>query len=186
VGLPAVRAAAAAIARDSMTVHHPSNSRLHHPNRQQNRRNLILLDTSLDSTLIGRMAPAIDWPKQRGYETLQIVDAHTPPVTFTPVEPPDRQPTLLQLFIRGNPLRGSAALTGRARDWFDYLLKTEQLQALVVYGSPYCLAEFVDQLPADVPYVFSYGQLPIGQRIALEALFAQTSATANTGMDGIF
>jgi beta-glucosidase len=184
VGRPAARAAAAAIARDSMTIHHPANSRLHHPDWQANRRNLVLLDSGLDSTLIGRMAPAIDWPKQRGYETLQIVDAHTPTVAFGPVE--HRQPTLLQLFIRGNPLRGSAALTGRAREWFEYLLKTEQLQALVVYGSPYCLAEFVDQLPPDVPYVFSYGQLPIGQTLALEALFAQTAVSKNIGMDGIF
>jgi beta-glucosidase len=184
VGLPQVRAAAAAIARDSMTVHHPAQSRLHDPGWQQHRRNLVLVDSGLDSTLIGRMAPAIDWPQQRGYETLQIVDAHTPPVAFGAVE--TRQPTLLQLFIRGNPLRGSAALTGRARDWFEYLLQTEQLQALVLYGSPYNLAEFTDRLPADVPYVFSYGQLPIGQHIALKALFAQTTATQTTGMDGIF
>jgi beta-glucosidase len=56
----------------------------------------------------------------------------------------------------------------------------------VLYGSPYNLAGFVDQLPADVPYVFSYGQLPIGQTLALEALFAQTVAGKTTGMDGIF
>jgi beta-glucosidase len=58
-----------------------------------------------------------------------------------------------------------------AQDWFQYLLKTNQLQALVIYGSPYVLEQFLPQLPADVPYVFSYGQMPTAQAIALNALW---------------
>ena len=87
----------------------------------------------------------------------------------TSSDPP--QPTLLQLFIRGNPFRGQAGLTQRAQVWFDYLLHSQQLQALVIYGSPYVLDEFLPHLPPDLPYVFTYGQMPAAQAIALQTLW---------------
>jgi beta-glucosidase len=52
------------------------------------------------------------------------------------------------------------------------LLKSQQLQALIIYGSPYILEKFLPALPADVPYVFTYGQMPTAQAIALKTLFA--------------
>lgn len=66
-----------------------------------------------------------------------------------------------------------------AEAWFKKLLKTDNLQALVIYGSPYVLKEFLPDLPPETPYVFSYGQMPQAQAIALEVLFSQ-SASVNT------
>jgi len=37
----------------------------------------------------------------------------------------------------------------------------------VVYGSPYILAQFLTELAPDIPYVFTYGQTPEAQAIAL-------------------
>ncbi|HEY9708005.1 MAG TPA: hypothetical protein V6D48_07350, partial [Oculatellaceae cyanobacterium] len=61
-----------------------------------------------------------------------------------------------------------------AEDWLKRLLKTKDLQALVIYGSPYALEQFLPNLPPETPYVFSYGQMPEAQAIALEVLFSQS------------
>ncbi len=169
IAQPAALSAVAASLRQSMQVHQPAASRLHHPKWAKPLRNLIVLDDALDREFLGHHTAAIALPQKRGY-TLQILDSHTPPIPLDP-DTTDGQPTLLQLFIRGNPFRGSAGLNQVAKDWFEYLLRSDQLQALVIYGSPYILNQFVPQLPADVPYVFTYGQMPQAQAIALEALF---------------
>jgi beta-glucosidase len=130
--------------------------------------NMIVLDNLLGCDFLDRQAPAIALPAKLGYQQLQIVDRHTPDVQ---VELENWQPTLLQLFIRGNPFRGSAGLNQKAKDWFHFLATRQQLQALVIYGSPYILEQFLPQLPPGVPYAFTYGQMPIAQAIALAALF---------------
>lgn len=135
-------------------------------------RNLILLDDVLDCSFLGRHTPAIALPQVYGY-ALQIADSRTP---VTPAEMDDRFPTLLQLFIRGNPFRGSAGLTQAAQDWFKCLLETDQLRGLVIYGSPYVLEQFLPELPTELPYAFTYGQMPAAQAIVLNALFQPTSA----------
>lgn len=159
-----------AILQDSMMVHQPNSAQLVAP--EGNARNLIIVDDALNCKELGQHTPAIAVPAARGYQ-LQILDGNTPP--FAPAALKDHQPTLLQLFIRGNPFRGSAGLTQTAQTWFDFLLTTHQLQALVIYGSPYILHRFLPHLPADVPYVFTYGQIPQAQAIALEALFGGTT-----------
>jgi beta-glucosidase len=78
---------------------------------------------------------------------------------------------LLQVFIRGNCFRGSAGLTEAAKDWFKKLLRTGELQAILIYGSPYVLEQFLPHLPPSIPYIFCYGQMPTAQAIALEMLF---------------
>jgi beta-glucosidase len=82
--------------------------------------------------------------------------------------------TLLQVFIRGNPFGGPAQVTRLAREWLNQLLETGQLQAVVIYGSPYVLEEFKQLLPPSIPFVFSYGQMGASQAIALETLFGLT------------
>jgi len=158
----------AAILNDSMQVHCPAGSRLEQPRWVGGRRNLILVDDGLNCKEIGHWTPAIALPRQQGYG-LQLVDRHTPPLVLTADVQP-WQPTLLQLFIRGNPFRGSAGMTNLVQEWFQFLVETEALMALVVYGSPYLLDQFTTKLPADVPYVFTYGQMPAAQAIALQAL----------------
>jgi len=133
-------------------------------------RNLIIVDDLLTCDVLGRNAPAVTIPQQFGYQ-LQWVDRHTPGISR---EENDRLiPTLLQLFIRGNPFRNTAGLTAVATDWLQHLLKNQILEALVIYGSPYTLEQFLPHLPAQTPYVYSYGQMPEAQAIALKVLFDQ-------------
>lgn len=139
-------------------------------------RNLIVVDDVLGADFLGRNTPAITLPRQLGYE-LQFVDRNTPPDSWQESHPKSSQPTLLQVFIRGNPFRGSAGLTPVAETWFKRLLKTGDLQAIVIYGSPYVLQQFLPDLPFNTPFVFSYGQMPQAQAIALDVLFSQNMPT---------
>lgn len=125
--------------------------------------NLIVVDNLLACDFLGQHTEAIALPAQLGYTT-NLIDLHTP----TSAIPPGNQLTLLQLFIRGNPFRGSAGTTQVAQDWFKKLLHSGNLQALVVYGSPYVLDHL--SLPPEVPWVFSYGQMPAAQAITLKIL----------------
>ncbi|MCL1466345.1 glycoside hydrolase family 3 protein [Argonema galeatum] len=133
-----------------------------------NLRNLIVVDNLLDCKFIDRQAPAIAIPVQLGYTT-QLCDIHTPSASNSD----DLQPTLMQVFIRGNPFRGSAGISSVAEDWFKKLLKAGKLQALILYGSPYIKKQFLDLLPSDIPCLYSYGQIYAAQAIALEALFGK-------------
>lgn len=167
---PAAIATVASILEESMQVHLPTPSRLDHSSPEQTRRNLIVVDDALACDFLHRQAAAIAYPQKLGYQ-LNLVDSHTPSIPISS-ESSGSQPTLLQLFIRGNPFRGSAGLTQAAQNWFKFLVQTQQLQALVIYGSPYVLEQFLPELPSDVPYVFSYGQMPAAQAIALKTLFS--------------
>lgn len=133
-------------------------------------RNLIIVDDILTCDVLGRNAPAVTIPQQFGYQ-LQWVDCHRPLIPRDQNDHPI--PTLLQLFIRGNPFRNTAGLTAVATDWLQWLLKNQILEALVIYGSPYILEQFRPHLPAQTPYVYSYGQMPEAQAIALKVLFDQ-------------
>jgi beta-glucosidase len=135
--------------------------------------NVIVVDDALSCEFLAQHTPAIALPKRLGYR-LQLIDRHTPP-SLHAASP---SPTLLQLFIRGNPFRGSAGLTQTAESWFHFLRETQQLQALVIYGSPYVLEKFLPELSADIPYVFTYGQMPAAQKIALQRLFSLESASS--------
>lgn len=143
-------------------------------------RNLIILDDILSCEFLGHHTPAIAFPKQLGYK-LEIIDDRTeiqnPELLISDRSShlsQDRySSTLLQVFIRGNCFRGSAGLTQAAKDLFKKLLSTEELQAIVIYGSPYLLEQFLPALPRTIPYVFSYGQMPAAQAIALETLFSK-------------
>ena len=150
----------------SLTLHRPAPLAV--PTPEHPARNLIVVDDALSADGLGTHTPAIALPAQRGYQ-LQIVDRHT--ADLPPQQWQQHAPTLLQLFIRGNPFRGSAGLTQTAAQWFEFLLTTRQLQAIALYGSPYILDRFVAHLPPDIPYVFSYGQMPQAQAIALRALW---------------
>lgn len=147
-------------------------------------RNLIVVDDALSCQFLDSHTPAIALPRQLGYNLL-VVDNHTPAAPLD-VNSEISQPTLLQLFIRGNPFRSSANLTKIAKNWFQALVKAKNLQALIIYGSPYVLEQFLPDLPVDIPYVFSYGQMPAAQAIALEALFAPLALKQATPTDKQF
>ena len=133
-------------------------------------RNVILVDDVLNCRFLGPTAPAISLPEQLGY-SLHLIDNRSPSPDFNR---PTRQPSLLQLFIRGNPFRDSSELTQTASDWLQILTATGHLQALIVYGSPYTLQQFLPQIPETLAYCFTYGQMPEAQVIALETLFEES------------
>lgn len=131
-----------------------------------NLRNLIVVDDLFLCDFLNKLAPAMTLPTQMGYET-QVIDCHTQSISNLD----ENHPTLLQMFIRGNPFRSSAELTKAAEDLLKKLLTTDDLQAFVLYGSPYVLQRFIPLLKVDVPGIFSYGQMPAAQDCALRTLF---------------
>ena len=141
--------------------------------------NLIVVDDPLACDFLTRHDPAISLRTQLGYTTRISYGAERSLATGSTFEQFDTstattfktRPTLLQLFIRGNPFRGSSGLTQVAQDWLQSLLQSGDLQALVIYGSPYVLSQFLSVLPPEMPCVFSYGQMPTAQAIALKTLF---------------
>ena len=171
---PEAIATATSILRDAMQVGGPSLE-CAPSNNSGNFRNLVVVDNVL-SCLLNRQSPAITLPQQLGYH-LQLIDCHTPAGALDFNAEP-HQPTLLQLFIRGNPFRGSASFTQTAHDWLQVLVKTGELQALVIYGSPYVLEQFLPLMPPNLPYVFTYGQMSAAQTIAMDALFTQPAGDA--------
>lgn len=167
---PQTRAIATAILRDSMIVH------LTQPLRPVNRgRNIIVIDDSLDCDFLGHHTPAIARPKEKGYRTLQLIDTYT---TGFPAAAQSAltEPTLLQLFVRGNPFRGSAVLSESIQTWIDAIAQDEYLGAVLVYGSPYIFEQLQSQLLPSTPLIFTFGQMPLAQTIALDALFQPPEA----------
>ncbi len=132
-------------------------------------RNLIVVDDVLGCEFLGKHTPAIALPAQLGYE-LQLIDDRTSSISDT-TNIDSFSATLLQVFIRGNCFRGSAGLTEAAQNWFQKLLTTGELQAVLIYGSPYVLEKFLPHLPPSIPYIFCFGQMSAAQAIALELLF---------------
>ena len=166
---PEARATAVDILRDSLKFGGNLPLQVPKPPENQLLRNLIVVDDVLGCEFLGNHTPAITLPEQFGYE-LQLIDDRTGAIADnTGAE--HFSPTLLQIFIRGNCFRGSAGLTEAAQDWFKKLLKTGELQAVLIYGSPYVLEQFLPHLPPSIPYVFCFGQMPAAQSLVLEVLF---------------
>ncbi len=130
-------------------------------------RNLIVVDDVLNSSFLNSRSSAIAIPQQLGYQK-QILDQNSLDLITK-----DLRPTLLQLFVRGNPFRGQAGLSPMAEEQYSQLVQSEHLRAIVVYGSPYVLDWFLNLIPADLPWIFSYGQMDIAQAIVLNALFSK-------------
>ena len=131
---------------------------------KDNSRNLIVVDDVLNASYLDLNAPAIAIPQQLGYQR-QIVDSNSINCILS-----DR-PTLLQVFIRGNPFRGNAGLTDKTKQIYRQLIEREKVEAIVIYGSPYVLDWFKSFVNSKLPYVFTYGQMKQAQAIALTTLY---------------
>jgi len=125
-------------------------------------RNLVIVDDLLPRDFLDRHVPAIARPQQLGC-TLHL----TTPERLR--ELPADMPTLVQLFVRGNPFRGSASLDDNARHHLTRLL-AGNVRAIALYGSPYLLDWLQSVAPPATPWVFAYGQMPSAQAIALDRL----------------
>ncbi|MBF2020458.1 MAG: beta-glucosidase [Hydrococcus sp. C42_A2020_068] len=147
------------------------------PSSEEKGRNLIVVDDLLNCDFLDRHTPAVTIPKQLGYE-LQLVDQTT--LNFVGDDP---RKTLLQVFIRANPFRGIAGLTPQARDFYEKLLQGGSIQGLIIYGSPYILEWFRSQLPSELPWIFSYGQIERAQAIATEVMFEPSKFAISVAKD---
>ncbi|MFM1842099.1 MAG: Beta-hexosaminidase [Cyanobacteriota bacterium] len=135
--------------------------------------NLIVVDDFLTADFLDRVCPALTLPKQAGYE----------PQLLTPEllqhYPQPQRPFILQVFIRGNPFRGTAGLSETSKALYRQYLGLSNLQGLILYGSPYVLDWFhqpMTEVCPDLPWVFSHGQMPQAQAIAAETLLGLTPA----------
>jgi beta-glucosidase len=135
------------------------------PLKPASMRNIIVLEEILDSTFLSRSSPAITIPGKLGYQ-LQLINRHSPAIDIG-----SNDPAILQLFIRTSPFSGGLGITSVAKQLLQQLLDNKQLQGLVIYGSPYLMADFAPLLPPEVPCVFCYGQMAAAQSIALKQLF---------------
>jgi beta-glucosidase len=147
--------------------------------------NLIRLDNPLAAPFLPADAPALALPQARGWQPRLLS-----PQMLSPWNPDGEAPlaldrlgdgpVLLQLFVRGNPFRGSA---GSAEPWpvaVRQLLQAGRLAGLAVYGSPYLWDELRPLLPADLPAAYSPGQMPAAQQALLEKL-GMGSASIGSG-----
>jgi len=136
---------------------------------------LIRLDSQLNAPQLPAMAPALLRPGAHGYSAT-VLDGRSPsPWSGDPTAPLALErlspgPVLLQLFVRGNPFRGSA---GGDESWpaaIQQLLAAQRLAGLAVYGSPYLWEQLQPLLPAELPAAYSPGQMPQAQAVLLEQL----------------
>jgi len=128
--------------------------------------NLIVVDNLLGCDFLSHSAPTVTIPGQFGYKS-QLIEQRS----LTGLNPSEIG--LLQVFSRGNPFRGNARLSQDAQNWFKNLLRLATLGGLAIYGSPYILQWFYPHLPPNLPWAFSYGQMPLAQTLVHQALFPQ-------------
>lgn len=131
--------------------------------------NLVLIDDFLKCDFLERQSPAITMPSSLGYEFRLIESNHLPQDI--------NQPILLQIFSRANPFLGRAGLTAETYQWLKKLLKNKLIQALVIYGSPYVLNSLKQEMQPDLSWVFTFGQMPNAQKIALQTLFTVSTSS---------
>lgn len=130
---------------------------------------IVIVDDVLTADWLRGDAPAIALPPQYGYQT-HLADAKTCATRLEDWVTPPRS-TVLQIFSRGNPFKGTANLNASTLACFQQLQLQGCLAGLVVYGSPYVLGQLLPQLAPTVPYGFTYGHTPEAQATLLAALW---------------
>ena len=147
--------------------------------------NLIRCDNVLAAPFLPLTAPAVELPEARGYRTC-LMEARSPspwsgdldaPLDLTRLPP---GPVLLQLFVRGNPFRGSAGANEPWPQAIRQLRQVHRLAGVVLYGSPYLWESLQAELTAEpaLAAVYSPGQMPLAQTEALQGLGFGTNAAA--------
>jgi beta-glucosidase len=84
---------------------------------------------------------------------------------------------LLQLFVRGNPFRGSADGVEPWAAVIRQLQAAERLAGLAIYGSPYLWDSLRPLLQPGVAAAWSPGQMPLAQAVLLGRLGLDSAAS---------
>ena len=136
--------------------------------------NSIVVDDILNASYLDLNSPAVTIPQQFSCQR-QILDSSTLNCLLSA-----QHPTLLQVFIRGNPFRGNAGLTPEAKKIYRQLIASDRLRGIVIYGSPYVFDWFSSLTNPNLPLVYCYGQMHQAQAIALRTLFGSHSEGLRT------
>jgi len=137
--------------------------------------NLIRLDSTLDCSFLPATAAALVLPSAAGLRPC-LIEARSPspwsddgaaPLALERLGP---GPVLLQLFVRGNPFRGSADGQEPWPAVIQQLQAAGRLAGLAVYGSPYLWEHLRPLLDATIPAAYSPGQMPLAQEVLLGRL----------------
>ncbi|PZV01365.1 MAG: beta-glucosidase [Leptolyngbya sp.] len=175
VAQPATRQLAADILTASMTV----QGQITPSTAADPGHNLVIVDDAIGCRFLEPTAAALTWPQRHHYH-LKLVDTqgcqHWPQSQGIGAAEPGLRPSLVQIFVRGNPFRGSAPLLQLATIWLETLRSAQLLRGVVIYGSPYALKQLSPYLE-QVPHGFTYGQMPLAQSLILPALLPEPSAT---------
>ncbi|QPN57522.1 glycosyl hydrolase family 3 [Synechococcus sp. CBW1107] len=148
--------------------------------------NLIRLDNSLACPFLPAMAPALLRPATAGYRTCLLDPRGPSPWSGNADAPlalerlPDG-PVFLQLFVRGNPFRGSAGGDEPWPEVIRQLLGVHRLAGLTVLGSPYLWEALEPLLPSGIPAGYSPAQMPLAQAALLTRLGLAVGDAAEGG-----
>jgi beta-glucosidase len=164
---------AEAIATNSIRVHIPATFALELPAQNSSRNslaNLILVDDPLAcEEFLHPRSPSIQLPQVYGCQRL-VLDGNAIGYLQTEKGIEKLPHVLLQIFSRGNPFRGSAAMHGQTQALIQALVAQQKLKAIAIYGSPYNLDQLLPLLPIDVAWAFAYSQQPSAQSAILQKL----------------
>jgi beta-glucosidase len=141
----------------------------------------VIVDDVVNAPYLGRTAPALIRPAQYHYH-LKLIDHHG--CQQWP-QPDVLKPSLVQVFLRGNPFRGSAAVLPLLSTWINALRNDNLLRGLVVYGSPYAFEQLRAGLEGQIPVGFTYGQMPVAQQQLLARLEPLTGQESRS-LHGVF
>jgi beta-glucosidase len=151
------------VTTNSLRIHQPSPLII---DSTQGCINLVIVDDQLTCTeFLSPRTAAVAIPTTLGYSNL-IADRHSLPH----IQLDRKSPVILQIFSRGNPFRGKAAMHAHISKTIAALIERDKLAAIAVYGSPYNLEDIIPLLPPNVPWVFSYSQLPAAQLAVMQSL----------------
>lgn len=135
--------------------------------------NIVMVDDAIGCRFLDPTAAAIAWPQRHHYQ-LRLLDTQG----CKQLPSGNLQPSLVQIFVRGNPFRGSASLMRLATAWLDALQATNRLRGVVIYGSPYAFEQLLPRL-GDIPHGFTYGQMPLAQSLILPRLLPAGAAATS-------
>ena len=133
--------------------------------------NLIYVNSLLNQDFLACHTPSISLPTKLGYK-LKIIEEIKLATEIS-------EPTLLQIFLRGNPFRGSAGLTSQNKKYLQIICQKSNLEGILIYGSPYIFEWFCEEIPENLPCLFSYGQFFMAQEIMMKSFFNLTEITPN-------
>ena len=147
--------------------------------------NLIRVDGIVPCPVLSGTAPALRLPEGQGFKSLVIHSQGLSP--WQPdqdsplaLERLGQGPVLLQLFMRGNPFRGTQDSIEPWSAAVQQLQKLHRLAGLVVYGSPYLWEQLRTVLKPDIPAAYSPGQMLEAQQQVLKTLLNRShTATGN-------